>query len=122
MAELTTDNVVEELVKQVPELSPSYEHQMDYFEEIFNYVFFGPILCEFIAERLGENGMMSSSNEAILTPIFLLIEECAESGDKELRDLVLAGFLDSFTPKMNEYPALKGFLGVKTEQLLSLFE
>ena len=122
MIKLTYENVTEQLVKRVPELIPLYKDEMDYYGEIASYVFFGPILCDFIAEQLGENGVPNSSNEAILIPAFVLIEECVKSGDKELRELVLAGFLESFIPKMNEYPALKGFLGVKTEQLLSLFE
>ncbi len=49
MAELTTENVVEELVKRVPELKPLYEDEIDYYGDISNYVFFGAILNKFIS-------------------------------------------------------------------------
>jgi hypothetical protein len=122
MTKLTTDNVVEELVKRVPELKPLYQEEIDYYGDIASYIFFGPILCEFVCKHIDESGNLSSSNKAILMPIFVLVEECVETEDKDLRELILAGFLESFIPTMNDYPVLKSLLGDQTEQLLSFFE
>lgn len=121
MSELNEHNIVEELVKRVPELDSLYQDEMDYYGEIASYVFFGPILCDFIVEQIPNENEINSTSKAIIKPIFVLVEECVESGDPHLRELILAGFLESFIPKMKEYPILKDFLGEKTKQLPSLF-
>jgi len=95
---------------------------MDYYGEISNYVFFGAILSKFIVEQFDKNNEINFPNRTILAPIFSLVEECVESGDLDLRDLILAGFLESFILTTKDYPILKDFLGEKTKDLLSLFE
>lgn len=121
MSELNKDNVVEELVYRVPELSSIYKYEMDYYGEISNYVFFGSLLSKFIVER-HTKGDVELTDDNVLNGIFVYIEECVETDNPDLRDLVLAGFFESFVSTLQDYPVLKKLLGAKTTALLTLFK
>ena len=121
MTNLNGDNVVEELVKQVPELSSIYKGEMDYYGEISNYVFFGPLLSKFIVEHHTRAGA-ELTNGNVLNGISAYIEKCVETDDPDIRDLILSGFLESFVGTLQDYPALKKLLRAKTTELLTLFK
>ena len=120
MPKLNKENAVVELVKRVPELKPAYDSEMKYYGEISNYVFFGSLLSKFIVERHIKSDVESTDN--VLNTLFAYIEECAETDNPELRDLILAGFLESFSAILDDNPELKIYLGTKTSELLNLFE
>lgn len=117
--DITFQNVVVRLIEAVPELTRIYQHEIEYYGDISNYVFFGAILNEFIQERYELLIREGSDESDVLRRIFEFLEDCVESTDQRIKELVLAGFMESFYPLLINNPQLKTLMKPQSRKLFN---
>lgn len=115
---MTYDNVVAELVTQVPELAPRLaEHQQDY-DEILPHVFFGDVVryveahCDELTTAMPDLGTVQCGAYRVLQ----FLEEAMASDDEQVQELVSASFVESFVLGTEAYDRVLAVCGPRLRE------
>ena len=98
------------MVRNVPELGPLLQaHEADY-GDLLPHVFFGD-LTRFVTDLNAKAGAGSKSSETVLVAILRELEEAVTARNIELRDLVIASFLENLERADPLFGTLRARLG-----------
>ncbi len=120
MEELSYENVGEMLVREIPEFKDIFdEYKRSYSGKHLPHVLFGDF-TRFVISQFVQIHESAKAKDIFIRSI-KFVESLLESGDKDLRNLVAASFLENLFESANlDYKVpMKEFFGPKTLQLLS---
>jgi hypothetical protein len=103
----TSLECVNRLVKQVPELLSLYDEHIRDNKEILPHVYFGDVTRYVVQQiRSGQTGP-ATPVERILN----YLEECIASGDEDVKELVVASFIENLMGEDDVVTCIKGQIG-----------
>lgn len=108
---MNLNNVVNILLKKVPEFSKSVEFAECSDETGLPYVIFGRF-TDYVIKLVKERNNVEKEK------VCIFLEEMATSDNQKIVELLMFGFLENLNPKENYYSSLVSFFGVETTQKL----
>lgn len=122
MGMVTYENVVQRLVEQVPESRQAYEEHLNFCGEILPHVLFGELTGFIIRTYRLWAKSGDPCVEDKLQHILNFLEECAQSTDERVVDLVSVSFLENLWQAGSDYEPIKKRLGPNLQKLLLQIE
>lgn len=120
MMNLTYKNIVQEMLKIIPQLQPMYEKELEDLwkkeGEIPPHVAFGNILNPFLMNQL-QKQQLTIEDEQLLVRIFIFLENMALSNEVEIGNVVCATVMARIGDDINVLKNALKYVGNETRRL-----
>jgi hypothetical protein len=122
---ITRDNVIDQMLKQIPEFGGIYkEHLEDNYDEVLHHPLFAE-LARFAIDMYRSSRELpeeSRPDDDVFERIVSFVEDAVESTDERVVELVQLSFLENLHQAGSYYEAIRSQLGPGSSQLLEAVE
>lgn len=104
-------NLVKSMLKELPELKPAYDEEMEWLEEELPHVLFSWVFNPYLINLLTEN----KRADQIVT-VFNFLEQMAVSPDEKVQEVLVVTVIESLVLERNIIEIAKGYMGEQTKK------
>ncbi|MDQ0087494.1 hypothetical protein J2T12_000888 [Paenibacillus anaericanus] len=106
------NNVVQIMLEAIPEITPMYEKELDWWDEILPHIVFGDVLSPYIITLLRE-----SNPEQTLEKVFDFLEQMAISSDERVQEVLAVTVLEQLGDDPLILEKARQYMGCETKKM-----
>lgn len=124
MSDSIYQQLILQLITEVPEYKPIYDHEMEYYGDISAWMLFGVKLVKFTlaAFRQSKTEDDGGMAKALTLRILDFVERAAMSSDDKITELIQTSFIEAIYLAGQDYDDFVSLLGDTSKRMLSAVE
>lgn len=110
-------NLVQKMLRAIPEVNPMYEKELDWWEEILPHIIFGDVLNPYIITLLREGNADQTLEKA-----FDFLEQMAISSDERVQEVLAVTVLEQLGDDPLILEKARQYMGSETREMSTEIE
>lgn len=106
------NNVVQKMLKAIPEVTPMYEKELDWWDEILPHIVFGDVVNPYIIRLLREGNA-----EQIVQKVFNFLEQMAICSDERVQEILAVTVLEQLGDDPTILGVARQYMGHETKKM-----
>ncbi|WP_044478300.1 DUF7674 family protein [Paenibacillus antibioticophila] len=106
------NNVVQKMLKVIPEVTPLYEKELEWWDEILPHIVFGDVVNPYIIRLLREG-----NDEQIAKNVFNFLEQMAICSDEKVHEILAVTVLEQLGDDPTILEEARRYMGNETKKI-----